>query len=66
MEYLVFISKKSGNRVVLPASGALIVERKGSVVVYAIGGSGKERMVWELPDRKSITVHASMAAALAG
>lgn len=65
MEYLVFTSKKSGNRVVLPAAAALIVERKDSVVVYAIGGSGKDRMVWELPDRKSVTVHASMATALA-
>ena len=62
MEYLVFRSAKSGNRVVVPGPASMIVDRSGGgAVVYAIGGNGQDRMVWELPGRSSISIHASMA-----
>ena len=62
MEYLVFKSAKSGNKVILPAGMAMVINRDNSTVVYAIGGNGKDRMVWELPDQGAISVVESMAA----
>lgn len=65
MEYLVFRSTKSHNRVVLPAQSAMVIDRSdGSVVVYAIGGNGRERMVWEVPELGAIRVSGSMQQAL--
>ena len=65
MEYLVFRSAKSRNRVVIPAAESMVVDRSdGSVVVYAIGGNGRDRMVWEVPSIHAIRVSTSMAQAL--
>ncbi|MDA3961444.1 MAG: hypothetical protein PF961_11685 [Planctomycetota bacterium] len=65
MEYLVFRSAKSHNRVVVPAQAAMIVDRSdGSVVIYAIGGNGRERMVWEVPEIAAIRVTSTMQQAL--
>lgn len=65
MEYLVFRSAKSANRVILPADQAMVIERMENTVVYAIGGSGQDRMVWELPQVASIHICSSMSQALA-
>lgn len=65
MEYLVFRSAKSMNRVVVPAEQAMVVDRSdGNVVIYAIGGNGRDRMVWEVPDIGAIRVTQTMREAL--
>lgn len=65
MEYLVFRSSKSLNRVVLPAEQSMVVDRSdGCVVIYAIGGNGRDRMVWEVPDVGSIRICQTMREAL--
>jgi len=63
-EYLVFKSDKSGNRVVVPAEMALVIDRDGSTVIYTIAGNGKDRMVWELSKRDRIKVASSAKEAL--
>ena len=65
MEYLVFRSSKSQNRVIVPAEQTMVVDRSdGCVVVYAIGGNGRDRMVWEVPDVASIRITQTMREAL--
>jgi hypothetical protein len=65
VEYLVFRSSKSQNRVVIPATQSMVVDRSdGSVVIYAIGGNGRDRMVWEVPEIGAIRVCQTMGQAL--
>lgn len=65
MEYLVFRSSKSQNRVVIPAPQSMVVDRSdGSVVIYAIGGNGRDRMVWEVPEIGAVRVCQTMSQAL--
>ena len=65
MEYLVFRSSKSQNRVIVPAEQTMVVDRSdGCVVVYAIGGNGRDRMVWEVPDITAIRITQTMREAL--
>lgn len=64
MEYLAFRSLKTGNRVIIPAAMAMIIERSDSVVVYAIAGDGKDRMVWMVESLHAIHVCNSIGQAL--
>jgi len=65
MDFLVFRSAKSGNRVIVPADQSMVIDRaNGTAVVYAIGGNGQDRMVWELPGIDGIKVVTSMREAL--
>ena len=64
MEYLAFRSLKTGNRVIIPAGMAMIIERSDSVVVYAIAGDGKDRMVWMVESLHAIHVCSSIGQAL--
>lgn len=65
MDYLVFRSAKSGNRVICPAESSMIIDRaNGSAVIYAIGGNGQDRMVWEIPSISGLKVVPSIREAL--
>ncbi len=64
MEYLAFRSLKTGNRVIIPAGMAMIIERNDSVVVYAVAGDGKDRMVWMVESLHAIHVCSSIGQAL--
>ncbi|MFW5752473.1 MAG: hypothetical protein ACOCYV_00335 [Planctomycetota bacterium] len=64
MEYLAFRSGKTGNRVIIPANASMIIQRTDSVVIYAIGGSGKDRMVWEVPEMSAIHICNSVGQAV--